>query len=77
MGFATLVGETVRGGFTFLRTTEFQLPNTGIIVAWDEDLLTDQYGRAFEEFPTEPHYFNRPGLDALETVLQLIEEGAY
>ena len=50
------------------------LPNTGLIVSWDIDYVTDQYGRALNEFPTKPQYFNREGMDALETVLQMIEE---
>ena len=44
-------------------------------MTWDIDYLVDQYERALEEFPTTPHHFNRPGLDALETVLMLIDEG--
>ena len=77
MNFATLVGESTGGAYTWIMPMHFALPNTGIIVGWDVDYLVDQYGRSLEEFPTTPHYFNRPGLDALETVLQLIEEGSY
>ena len=74
-GFATLVGEPVDGHFSNSGGLRFHgLPNTGITALWDVDYLTDQYGRAFEEFPTEPHFFNRPGMDALETVLQMIKE---
>lgn len=74
-GFATLVGEQVGGAYTLATMPFFSLPNTGIIVRWDIDYLTDAYGVSIEEFPTTPHYFNRPGLDALETVLQMIAEG--
>jgi len=74
MQFATLVGETTVGGYTSTIMTHFALPNSGIILRWDIDYITDQYGRALQEFPTTPHYFNRPGMDALETVLAMIEE---
>jgi hypothetical protein len=74
MNFATLVGETTGGGYTSTTMTHFNLPNSRIIVRWDIDYITDQYGRALEEFPTTPHYFNRPGMDALQTVLAMINE---
>ena len=77
MDFATLVGEPTGGLYTLGPRTFFSLPATGIVVTWDIDYLVDQYGRALEEFPTTPHHFNRPGLDALETVLMLIAEGDY
>jgi len=76
MGFATLVGEQTGGQYTTY-AFHFTLPSTGIIVRWDIDYLTDRDGRALNEFPTTPHHFNRPGIDALETVLQLIEEGSF
>ena len=75
MDFATLVGKPVGGSFAPM--LYFVLPNTGIIMTWESLYLTDQYGRSLEEFPTIPHYFNRPGLDALETTLQLIADGKY
>jgi len=75
--FATLVGEAPAGGFTSTVMTHFNLPNTGIIVRWNVDYLTDAYGRSLEEFSVQPHYSNRPGMDALETVLAMIEEGLY
>ncbi|MCL2377161.1 MAG: S41 family peptidase [Defluviitaleaceae bacterium] len=77
MDFATLVGEQTSGGYTSTVMTHFSLPNTSILVSWDIDYLVDEHGRALEEFPTQPHYFNRPGMDALETVLQMIAEGNY
>ncbi|HDR5039280.1 TPA: hypothetical protein QCR75_005741 [Bacillus anthracis] len=77
MGFATLVGGQTGGAYTTSSGWFFALPNTGIILRWDIDYLTDRYGRALNEFPTTPHHFNRPGMDALETVLQLIEEGSF
>ncbi len=76
MGFATLVGEQTGGGYSTY-AFHFTLPNTGIILRWDIDYLTDSDGRALNEFTTTPHHFNRPGMDALETVLQLIEEGSF
>ena len=77
MDFAILVGEQTGGLYASFSATSFALPNTGIIVEWDIEYLTDQYGRALEEVLTTPHYFNRPNMDALETVLQMIEEGSY
>jgi len=74
-GFATLVGEQVAGGLTATGPYHVTLPNTGIVVGWDRDYLTDQYGRALNEFLPTPHYFNKEGRDALETVLQLIDVG--
>ncbi|MSU02556.1 S41 family peptidase [Tissierella pigra] len=76
MGFATLVGEQVGGAYA-INGAHFTLPNTGIILRWDIDYLTDNYGNALNEFPTTPHHFNNLGMDALETVLQLIEEGSF
>ena len=75
MNFATLVGETVSGHYTATYMVYFYLPNTGIIVQWDPDYLTDEMGRALNEFTTTPHYFNRDGMCALETVLAMIDEG--
>ena len=77
MDFATLVGEPTGGLYTAGPRMLSSLPITGIVVSWDVDYLVDQYGRALEEFTTTPHHFNRPGLDALETVLMLIVEGDY
>ena len=73
-GFATIVGEQTMGLYTSLISAFVPLPHTGIIIRWDTDYLTDQYGRAFEEFPTMPHYLNLPGMDALETVVHMIHQ---
>ena len=83
MGFATFVGETTGGmigsyvyqdgSFDLLR---LMLPNTGFIIRFDNTLMMDLTGRPLE-YGTEPHFFNRPGLDALETVLQMIYENTY
>lgn len=74
MNFATLVGEAVSGHYTATYMVYFYLPNTGIVVQWDIDYLTDETGRALNEFPTNPHYFNRENMCALETVLAMINE---
>lgn len=77
MNFATLVGEETGGAYTAYNGAFFALPNTGIVFRWDIDYLTDGDGRALNEFTTTPHHFNHPGMDAMETVLQLIEEGSF
>jgi len=77
MDFATLVGEETGGAYTAYNGAFFALPNTGIILRWDIDYLTDRDGRALNEFTTTPHHSNRPGMDAMETVLQLIEESNF
>jgi len=74
-GFATLVGETTGGNMGGPSTIAF-LPNTGIMFRFDALYLTDSRGRSLEA-GTIPHHFNRPGMDALQTVLALIEEGEY
>jgi len=78
-GFATLVGETtggVSGSPAAASSNYFILPNTGIIVRYDPAYVTTVHGRPLE-YGIEPHIFNRPGMDALETVLELIREGNY
>ena len=71
----TLVGEQTShsnsGGRAF-----FELPRTGHIISMDTFYITDNTGRNIEEFPPEPHYFNRPGMDALQTTLAIIAERA-
>ncbi|MCL1987957.1 MAG: S41 family peptidase [Firmicutes bacterium] len=69
----TLVGQQTSNRNSCGRAF-FQLPNTGHTISMDTFYITDSTGRNIEEFPTEPHYFNRPGMDALETVLAIIEE---
>jgi hypothetical protein len=75
-GFATLVGETSGGAVAIAMRFTTHLPNTGILAHWDAPYITDSTGRSLEEFPAQPHYFNREGMDALQTVLQIIEERA-
>jgi hypothetical protein len=74
-GFATLVGDTTGGNAGGPRTLVL-MPNTGIAFHFDIFYITDSRGRPFEA-GTIPHHFNRPGMDALETVLTLIEERDY
>jgi hypothetical protein len=74
-GFATLVGETTGGNFGGERTIAF-LPNTGIMFQFDVFYITDSRGRPLEA-GTIPHYFNHPGMDALQTVFALIEKDEY
>jgi len=73
--FATVVGTPTRGVTGGGMVGFFALPNTGIVVRYDFGLFVDQYGRAIDEFGVFPHYFNRPGLNALQTTIQLIHEG--
>jgi len=73
-GFATLVGTPVSGGLTSIATRDFGLENSGIIVSWDIDYLTDQYGRSLVEFPTTPHYEICENSDALEVALAKIRD---
>ncbi|MCL2170060.1 MAG: S41 family peptidase [Defluviitaleaceae bacterium] len=74
-GFATLVGCPTGGSFGGPRTMAF-MPNTGIIFYFDMFYITDSRGRPLEA-GTLPHHFNREGMDALATVLALIDEGNY
>ncbi|MCL1987041.1 MAG: S41 family peptidase [Firmicutes bacterium] len=50
------------------------LPRTNHVISMDTFYITDNTGRNTEEFPIEPHYFNRPGMDALQTTLAIIAE---
>lgn len=74
-GFATLVGDITGGVYGGPRTF-VALPNSGIVFFMDVFYITDSHGRPLEAGAI-PHYFNRDGMDALETVLAMIEEGNY
>jgi len=76
-GFATLVGQTTGGDGIGINPLVLALPNTGVVVRYSPVYGTDPLGRNNQEFGTDPHVFNRPGLDALQTVLELIAEGDY
>ncbi|MCL2415713.1 MAG: S41 family peptidase [Defluviitaleaceae bacterium] len=71
-GFATLVGEVTGGAYGGPRILT-ALPNSGLVFQMDVFYVTDSHGRPLEA-GTIPHYFNREGLDALETVLEMISE---
>ena len=74
---ATIVGEATFGILGTLEDSTnalVSLPNTGIIVRMDIAYFTDTYGRPLQGYGITPHYFNRPGMDALETVLAMIAE---
>ncbi|MCL2377160.1 MAG: S41 family peptidase [Defluviitaleaceae bacterium] len=73
--FAILVGD-ITGGVFGGPSTIVALPNTGISFIMDVLYITDSRGRPLEA-GTIPHYFNREGMDALETVLEMIAEGGY
>ena len=72
-GFATVVGTNTMGIMP-AATAHVVLPNTGIVFRFDVGYFTDAYGRSLEEFGITPNYLNRPGMDALQTVLAMIEE---
>jgi len=77
-GFATLVGEpTSGGGITSIFSVPLVLPNTGMVIRFMPLYGVDHLGRNTWEHPTQPDIFNREGMDALQTVLTLIEEGNY
>ena len=74
---ATLVGEATWGivGTMYDATsTMISLPNTGIVLRFDIGYFTCPDGRALQGHGIAPHYFNRDGLDALGTVLEMIGE---
>ena len=77
MGFATFVGEAGGGmpassnGSAF-----FALPNTTFIVRFDPSYFLDNTGHPLE-YGFVPHYPNREGMDALQTVMAMIAEGRY
>jgi hypothetical protein len=71
-GFATVVGEPT-AGVTGVIHTFVSLPNTGVLFRIDLGYTVDNYGRSIEEFGVIPQIINMPGLDALHTVLTLID----
>ena len=72
-GFATLVGQTTGGDGIGMDPSLITLPNTGIVIRYSTIYGTDNMGRNNQEFGTEPHIFNMEGMDALETVLAIID----
>ena len=75
-GFATLVGETTGGMYVHggINSNFIQLPRTGLFIRFDPTYVLDANGRPVD-YGIEPHYFNLPDMDALETVLELIRRG--
>jgi len=53
------------------------LPNTGIIWRIDIGYRTDAMGCSLEVYGIAPQVQNFEGMDALETVLELIAQGNY
>ena len=70
-GFATVVGEPT-SRVTGVIYTFAALPNTGVLFRIDLGYTTDLYGRSIEEFGVVPQILNIPGMDALQTVLAVI-----
>ena len=73
-GFATLVGEPTGGNYAGVSARPVvTMPNSLLQFQYDEGALFTSQGRSME-IPIQPHYPNRPGLCALETVLAMIAE---
>ena len=75
-GLATVVGENTSGvmGSSHIYIT---LPSTGIIWRIDVGYQTDAAGNSLEVYGIAPQIRNFDGMDALETVLDLIARGEY
>jgi hypothetical protein len=71
--FATVVGTPTRGVTGGGLPAFFTLPNTGLVVRYDYGYFIDSKGRAIDEFGVTPDYLNQPGMNALETVLNMIK----
>jgi len=79
-GFATVVGAPTMGVTptgSIIGSETVLLPYSGIILRMDINYYTDSLGRSIDEFGVTPDIPNRPGLNAEQTVLELITEGAY
>ena len=72
--FAILVGEQTSGGGLGTVPAVLTLPNTGIAFRYRKMYVVDSYGRNNYEHGTLPHFHNFDGMDALQTVLILINE---
>jgi len=72
-GFATVVGVPTRR-VTPVQTTHVSLPNTGILFRVDVGYIIDDLGRSLEEYGVTPDIVIELGSDALDVVLDLIEE---
>jgi len=76
-GFAAIVGEPTGGAGIGANPIVFALPNSGIAGRFQAMYTIDGFGRNSYEFTTQPDIFNHEGMDALQTVLTIIEEGAH
>jgi|GEM_PF-3285212 len=74
LGVATIVGTPTHAGFIKIGEIIAVLPNTGAIVGWNPLYITDSQGRLLYEHHVTPCIPNRPGMDALQTVLAIINE---
>jgi len=72
-GLATVIGENTSGVMA-AHSTYVILPNTGILFRIDIGYRTDAYGNSLEVYGIAPHVENFLGMDALETVLDLISD---
>jgi len=76
-GIASVIGEQSAGNYSKSRGQGslffLELPKTGIVVTWDPVYFTDSRGQHAHEYHVIPDHFNRPGMDALETVVAIIE----
>ena len=72
-GFATVVGENTSGVMASVHSYSV-LPGTGILWRIDIGYVTDADGRSFEVYGVSPQIRNRPRLNALDTVLEIISE---
>jgi len=70
-GFATVVGENTSHVMGSAHTY-IVLPRTGIVWRTDIGYKTDNYGRSLEVYGLAPDIRNFPRMDALETVLSII-----
>ncbi|MCL2571758.1 MAG: S41 family peptidase [Defluviitaleaceae bacterium] len=71
LGIATVVG-TNTSGVMAAQHVYVMLPNTGLLFRIDIGYMADYFGNSLEAYGIAPHVFNIEGMDALETVLELI-----
>jgi len=75
-GRATVVGDN-SSGVMGSQHTYIVLPNTGMLFRIDIGYMTDIFGNSLEAYGIAPHVRNFEGMDALETVLELIAQGEF
>ncbi|WP_411677988.1 S41 family peptidase [Caproicibacter sp.] len=73
-GFATIVGDPTGGDGIGIAPLFFVLPNSGICLRFSAGLGLNPDGGSNEEFGTTPDVRCKPGEDALQTCLDLIEK---